>query len=291
MFSRCPLPRCPCDSTSPPDALVIDVEPTTALKARHAVVEILVYQCAWDDEHSPCGMFIEGTPRDIFSHLRQHHGLFHNVKDALECRWSSCSIDGPLKMGSIARHILRHLGIQFRCSRCELVMARDDVVRDHIRRLPGCADAEVQLVPGSGARWIVSASTLQSRGEPKPIEVEIVYTSTDLDADKFFPTPPSRPNIWACWQALFVTDLGEISTAESLSSVTVSRGNFARERATVTTASCIMYPFYFAQELGRDDYDLTYDYLERGWAASCVVYAYPRMDNGDRLVLFYLMIM
>ncbi|KAG1747201.1 uncharacterized protein EDB91DRAFT_73979 [Suillus paluster] len=157
MFSRCPLPHCPCDSTSPPDAVVINVEASTAVKARHAAVEILVYQCTWDSEHSPCGLFIEATPIDILSHLRQHHGISHNANENLECRWSSCSADGPLKMGSISRHILKHLGIHFRCTGCELVMARDDVVRAHIRRLPGCADAAVQLVPALGARQIVSA--------------------------------------------------------------------------------------------------------------------------------------
>jgi len=108
-------------------------------------------------EHSPCGMFIEGTPRDIISHLRHHHGIVHDADEELECRWSSCSIEGPLKMGSIARHIMRHLDIQFRCSWCNLVMARDDIVRAHIRRPLGCVGATVQVVPGPGAQQIVSA--------------------------------------------------------------------------------------------------------------------------------------
>ncbi|KAG1750760.1 hypothetical protein EDB19DRAFT_1612339, partial [Suillus lakei] len=72
--------------------------------------------CAWD--HSPCEMFIEGTPREILSHFRRRHGVVHNVNEKFQCRWGSCSMDGPLKMGSFARHIMRHLGIQFRCSRC-----------------------------------------------------------------------------------------------------------------------------------------------------------------------------
>ncbi|KAG1750752.1 hypothetical protein EDB19DRAFT_1846355 [Suillus lakei] len=156
-LSRCFLPHCPCKSTSPQNAVVIDVEPSTAINARDAEVETLVYRCAWDTQHSPCGMFIEGTPREIFSHLRQRHGVPHNANEELQCRWSPCSTDGPLKMGSFARHITRHLGIQFRCSQCELVMARDDVARAHIRRIVGCADAAVELVPGSGARRIVSA--------------------------------------------------------------------------------------------------------------------------------------
>ncbi|KAG2147590.1 hypothetical protein DEU56DRAFT_882348 [Suillus clintonianus] len=156
MFTRCFLPHCPCKSMSPHDAIVIDVEPSAVVNAQDAEGETLVYHCSWDIQHSPCGMFIEGTPRDILSHLRERHGIVHNAEEDLGCRWSPCSMDRALKMCSIARHIARHLGIQYRCSRCELT-ARDDVVRDHIRRTPGCANAAVQMVPGSGARRIVSA--------------------------------------------------------------------------------------------------------------------------------------
>ncbi|KAG1866828.1 hypothetical protein F4604DRAFT_1927801 [Suillus subluteus] len=154
MSTRCFLPHCPCESTSPQNSVVIDVEPSAVVNARNAEVA-LVYRCSWDTQHSPCGMFIEGSPRDILSHLRERHGIVHSGDADLECRWSSCSMDKRLKMSSIARHIGKHLGIQFKCSRCGLT-ARDDVVRDHIRRNPGCADAAVQLVPGPGARRIVS---------------------------------------------------------------------------------------------------------------------------------------
>ncbi|KAG1781620.1 hypothetical protein EV702DRAFT_597346 [Suillus placidus] len=156
MFTRCFLPHCPCESTSPQNSVIIDVEPSAAVNARDAQVETLVYRCLWDTQHSPCGMFIEGTSRDLLSHLRERHGVMHTADAELECRWSSCSMDKRLKMNSIARHIGKHLDIQFRCSRCGLT-ARDDVVRDHIRRNPACADAAVHLVPGSGARRIVSA--------------------------------------------------------------------------------------------------------------------------------------
>ncbi|KAG2074224.1 hypothetical protein BDR04DRAFT_1229470 [Suillus decipiens] len=156
MSTRCFLLHCPCKSTSPQDSVVIDVEPSTALNARNAEVETLVYRCCWDTQHSPCKLFIECTSRDILSHLRERHGIVHTADADLECRWSSCSLNRCLKMGSIARHIGKHLGIKFKCSQCELT-GRDDVVRDHIRRSPSCADAAVQLVPGSGARRIVSA--------------------------------------------------------------------------------------------------------------------------------------
>ncbi|KAG1750756.1 hypothetical protein EDB19DRAFT_1349652 [Suillus lakei] len=156
MLTRCVLPNCPCKSTSPQSAVIIDVEPSAVVNACDAELETPVYRCSWDTHHSPCRMFIEGTARDILAHLRERHNIVHNADDDLECRWSSCPMDKPLKMGSIARHIGRHLGIQYRCSRCALT-ARDDVVRDHIRRIPGCADAAVELVPGPGARQIVAA--------------------------------------------------------------------------------------------------------------------------------------
>ncbi|KAG2157881.1 uncharacterized protein EDB93DRAFT_731668 [Suillus bovinus] len=157
MSTRCFLPHCPCGSTSPQNSDIIDVEPCAAINAHDPDAEVVVYRCSWDTQHSPCGMFIEGAPRDILSHFRERHGIAMYAADAdVQCRWSPCSMDRHLKMNSIARHIAWHLGIQFRCSRCGLT-ARDDVVRDHIRRNPGCADAVVQLVPGSGARRIVSA--------------------------------------------------------------------------------------------------------------------------------------
>lgn len=155
-FPRCFLPNCPCESTSPQNSVIIDVEPCVAINARDAEVPTPVYRCCWDEQHYPCGMFIQGAPRDILSHLRERHDIMHTADAELECRWSSCSMDKPLKMSSITRHIGKHMGIQFKCSLCEF-MARDDVVRDHIRRSPCCADAAVQLVPGSGARRIVSA--------------------------------------------------------------------------------------------------------------------------------------
>ncbi|KAG0705694.1 hypothetical protein DFH29DRAFT_260351 [Suillus ampliporus] len=152
--SRCFLCDCPCDSTSPPDAIVIHVEASTAIKARHSAVP--VYRCAWSDE--PCTMFIEGTRTEILSHFRQCHGIVCGASGDLVCRWGSCSMaEGPLKIGSVARHIARHLGIQYRCSQCELVMCRDDLVRAHIRKSAGCTGAIVQVMAGPGARQIVSA--------------------------------------------------------------------------------------------------------------------------------------
>ncbi|KIK41770.1 hypothetical protein CY34DRAFT_187560 [Suillus luteus UH-Slu-Lm8-n1] len=156
MFSRCFLPNCPCESTSPQNSSIIDVETCVAIDARGAEVPTPVYRCRWDTQHSPCGMFISGAHRDIFSHLRERHGIMYTADADLECLWSPCSMNRCLKMSSIARHIERHLGIQFRCSRCEFT-AREDVVRDHIRRSAGCANAGIQLVPGSEARQIVSA--------------------------------------------------------------------------------------------------------------------------------------
>lgn len=156
MFTRCFLPHCPCESTSPQDSVIIDVEPCAAINARDSDIEVVVYRCCWDTRGSPCRFFIEGSPMDILSHLRERHGVVYSADADIECCWSPCSMDRRLKMSSITRHIARHLGIQFKCSRCGLT-ARDDVVRDHIRRNPGCADAAVQLVHGSGARRIVSA--------------------------------------------------------------------------------------------------------------------------------------
>ncbi|KAG2128142.1 hypothetical protein BD769DRAFT_1667697 [Suillus cothurnatus] len=78
MSTRCFLPHCPCESTSPQNSDIIDVEPSAAINARNAEVA-LVYRCCWDTQHSPCGIFIEGTPRDILSHLRERHGIVHTA--------------------------------------------------------------------------------------------------------------------------------------------------------------------------------------------------------------------
>ncbi|KAG0706827.1 hypothetical protein DFH29DRAFT_120555 [Suillus ampliporus] len=157
ILPRCFLHDCPCDSTSPHDAIVINVETSTAVRARDSAVEAVVYRCAWNNEHSQgCGMFIGGTHREILSHLRQRHGVGYSAKENLQCRWRSCSTAGLLKIGSIPRHVAKHLGIQSKCSGCEQVMTREDVVQDHIKKSPGCAGAVVEMIPGPEARQIVS---------------------------------------------------------------------------------------------------------------------------------------
>ncbi|KAG0706828.1 hypothetical protein DFH29DRAFT_900225 [Suillus ampliporus] len=153
---RCFLPDCPCDSTSPHDATIIDVENSTAVKARDSAVDAALYRCAWNENSQACGMFIGGTRKEILSHLRQRHGVKHSAKENLKCQWGSCSHAGPLKIDSIPRHVAKHLGIQSKCSGCERVMAREDVVRDHIKKSSGCAGAIVKMVPGRKARRIVS---------------------------------------------------------------------------------------------------------------------------------------
>ncbi|KAG0706831.1 hypothetical protein DFH29DRAFT_900230 [Suillus ampliporus] len=151
---RCFLSDCPCDSTSPQEAIIIDVEASTAIKARQNAV--LVYRCGWNIEHSPCSVFIEGTRKEILSHLKQCHGIMHDIGANIGCCWDSCSMAGALKMDSVARHIARHLGIKSRCSRCGCVMARDDVIQAHIRKSPECTGGMAQVVPGPGAQQIVS---------------------------------------------------------------------------------------------------------------------------------------
>ncbi|KAG1742733.1 uncharacterized protein EDB91DRAFT_1127758 [Suillus paluster] len=143
---------------SPRDAIIIDVETSTAVKARYSAADAIVYRCAWNNEHSQaCGIFIGGTHKNILSHLRRCHGVGFSTREDINCLWGSCLRAEHLKIGSIPRHVATHLGIRSKCSGCGRVMSREDAVQDHIKKSPGCVGAIVEMVPGPEARLIVSA--------------------------------------------------------------------------------------------------------------------------------------
>lgn len=140
---------------------VIDVDPQTLRKAeRDPNTRLIVYQCKWAEDEKPCYQWIEGSPREIRTHLRIHHGVQGQAKDQTRCRWLPCVEER--KIGSIPRHVMTHLRIAFRCSICRAVFAREDCIQAHRREVRGCTEGETDVEPGPGARIVVPQRMSQS---------------------------------------------------------------------------------------------------------------------------------
>ncbi|KAG8221307.1 hypothetical protein J3R82DRAFT_1474 [Butyriboletus roseoflavus] len=86
------------------------------------------YQCDWEVvEKQPCGDWIEGGSKEVWSHVRTAHGLKGLYSIWCHCKWGGCL--EKLKVSSLQRHIAKHLNIKWCCSSCDMVFARHDYVR------------------------------------------------------------------------------------------------------------------------------------------------------------------
>lgn len=102
------------------------------------------YQCDWEvAEKQPCGEWIEGGSKEVWSHVRTAHGLKGLYSGWCHCRWGGCL--EKLRVSSLQRHLAKHLDIKWRCSSCDIVFARYDYVRRHIKFSEECHGAEVVI--------------------------------------------------------------------------------------------------------------------------------------------------
>lgn len=109
-----------------------------------------VFLCRWDNEGSLCNDELDATPKDIFTHLRQDHGMVGN-KQTYRCLWITARgrCGEQLRFQSFGRHIIKHAGIRIKCSVCDTTMpARNDLVTRHRHRHPNCSQADFIIVPG-----------------------------------------------------------------------------------------------------------------------------------------------
>lgn len=137
------------------DDQIIHVDQKTWYKAtRNPNTKVIVYQCKWDTQGSPCRRWIEGGVREIRTHLRIYHGVQGQAKDPIRCKWFGCSDERDFKYSSIPRHIVTHLKVTLLCSNCRTQFPRDDRIQFHRRIARKCARANTVTVVGPEARLI-----------------------------------------------------------------------------------------------------------------------------------------
>jgi len=93
---------------------------------------LYVYECFWDRENTPCGMWVEGDQPSIADHLHLFHG-FKGGETTTRCLWKDCP-KSNMKGTSIARHVVTHVGFRIKCDTCKHEFARGDACnRAHSR--------------------------------------------------------------------------------------------------------------------------------------------------------------
>lgn len=69
-----------------------------------------------------------------------------------------------MKQENLSRHVVRHLGVKWKCSHCQCLFSRDDAVHRHIERMaPGVNVPEAEVVPGPEARAITEPQFKRAR--------------------------------------------------------------------------------------------------------------------------------
>jgi hypothetical protein len=121
---------------------------------RHYRGKPCFYQCRFDLNGSPCNKWVIGDRVRVAQHLRQHHRIQTDSTGHASCLWDNCTHSKPIKRENLARHVVMHLGVKWKCGHCSEMFSRDDAVQRHIERvLRGMGDVpEAEVIPGREAR-------------------------------------------------------------------------------------------------------------------------------------------
>lgn len=110
------------------------------------------YQCRFDLDGRPCSKWLIGDRVRISQHLRRYHNVQSAVTGHARCFWENCSNTKAMKRENLARHVVTHLGVKWRCPHCGVEFSRDDAVHRHLEReAPGMGEIP-EVVPAHGAR-------------------------------------------------------------------------------------------------------------------------------------------
>ncbi|KAG2127721.1 uncharacterized protein EDB93DRAFT_197940 [Suillus bovinus] len=137
----------------PLDIIPNMVDPETVFRMEQSGQPLVVYDC--ELQGAPCGMFVEGTTSAVSAHLRRH-GITGPDSATTTCTWDGCYT--TLKKGSMARHILTHLGVKARCSVCGIVRCRSDVLLEHVESSGLCHLGIAENVSGPKGHIIYPTS-------------------------------------------------------------------------------------------------------------------------------------
>ena len=125
-----------------------------------------VHQCLWEEDRSPCPLWIKGDKSSISAHIQKwHRGRPGEDKLEVDCRWSTCR--KTMLKESISRHILSiHLGETWECQGCGKAIARKDVYVRHAVRsdFEGCRTAGALITYFADVRVIDARTALDGGG-------------------------------------------------------------------------------------------------------------------------------
>jgi hypothetical protein len=141
-----------------PEIVPVMVDPETLFRMEQSAQLPVVYECKL--QGAPCGMHFEGTTSVVSAHLRGQHGIIGPDSAITTCTWGSCR--KRLKKGSMARHILTHLGVKVCCSICGIVKCRRDVLRAHIKSSEQCRFASINIIHGPERRFFVPVGLINT---------------------------------------------------------------------------------------------------------------------------------
>ncbi|KIK84614.1 hypothetical protein PAXRUDRAFT_832004 [Paxillus rubicundulus Ve08.2h10] len=125
--------------------------------------KITVHQCRWEQDLSPCHLWIKGDKSYINDHIQKWHGgKAGGDKLRVECRWSTCQ--KKMFKESIARHVVTcHLGEKWKCQGCREEIVRKDAYERHAIK-EGCRDAGALIMYYADARMIDARAALTEGG-------------------------------------------------------------------------------------------------------------------------------
>jgi hypothetical protein len=128
--------------------------------------KLTVHQCRWDEDHSPCLLWIRGDKSSINTHIQKWHGGEPGGdKLQVDCRWSACG--KTMLKESIARHIVPvHLGEVWECQGCGKEIVRNDAYGRHAVRsgFDACRTSGALITYSVDARVIDARVALESGG-------------------------------------------------------------------------------------------------------------------------------
>jgi hypothetical protein len=128
--------------------------------------KLIVHQCRWEEDHSPCPLWIRCDKSSINAHIQKWHGgKPGGDKFQVDCRWSTC--DKTMLKESIARHIVTiHLGEVWECQGCGKEIVRNDAYGRHAVRsgFAACRTSGALITYSVDAREIDARAALDSGG-------------------------------------------------------------------------------------------------------------------------------
>ena len=122
-----------------------------------------VHQCRWEEDQSPCHLWVKGDKSCINVHIQKWHGgKAGGDEHKIACRWSGCGM--TMWKESIARHIVNiHLGEIWKCQGCGKGIARGDAYRRHAAKYKACQASGV-VITYDGAKVVDARAALASGG-------------------------------------------------------------------------------------------------------------------------------